>query len=42
MYGLVIAQPYRPSQQTLARMAYLENYTSVLLGVFFIVTGVKN
>ena len=23
-------------------MAYLENYTSVLLGVFFIVTGVKN
>ena len=32
----------RLPQQTLARMAYLENYTSVLLGVFFIVTGVKN
>ena len=30
------------TQQTLARMAYLENHTSVLLGVFFIVTGVKN
>ena len=32
----------QPTQQTLARMVYLENHTSVLLGVFFIVTGVKN
>ena len=30
------------AQQTIARMTYLENHTSVLLGVFFIVTGVKN
>ena len=34
--------PSNSTQQTLARMAYLENHTSVLLGVFFIVTGVKN
>ena len=30
------------AQQTLAHVAYLKNHTSVLLEVFFIVTGVKN
>ena len=44
-YGKISLIPFglaKSNKQTLARMAYLENHTSVLLGVFFIVTGVKN